>query len=104
MRTLKKNDDMKFLKEFSNWNPVLNKQVLDFIEQNKKYFVTNLFDKEKSEEENMKYLVDHLTKYPDLMKNKINIENIKTLIPTKNIKNMAPIVMNIGGVKDFKSK
>ena len=27
---------MKFLKEFSNWNPKLNKQVLDFIEQNKK--------------------------------------------------------------------
>ena len=26
---------MKFLKQFENWNPVLNKEVLDFIELNK---------------------------------------------------------------------
>ena len=95
---------MRFLKEFSNWNPVLNKEVLDFIEQNKKYFVTNFFDKEKSEEENMKDLINHLTKYPDLMKSEINIKDVKVLTPTTTIKNMAPIVMNIGGVKDFKSK
>ena len=54
---------MKFLKEFSNWNPKLNKQVLDFIEQNKKYLVTNFFDMKKSEDENMKDLKYHLTKY-----------------------------------------
>ena len=95
---------MRFLKEFSNWNPVLNKEVLDFIEQNKKYFVTNFFDKEKSEEENMKDLINHLTKYPELMNTEIDIDNVKSPLRVNTIKNMAPIVMNIGGVKDFKSK
>ena len=95
---------MKFLKEFSNWNPKLNKEVLDFIEQNKKYFVTNFFDMEKSEDENMKDLIDHLTKYPELMNTEIDIDNVKSPLRVNTIKNMAPIVMNIGGVKDFKSK
>jgi hypothetical protein len=95
---------MKFLKEFSNWNPKLNKQVLDFIEQNKKYFVTNFFDMKKSEDENMKDLIDHLTKYPELMNTEIDIDNVKSPLRVNTIKNMAPIVMNIGGVKDFKSK
>ena len=26
---------MKFLKQFENWNPVVNKDVVDFIEKNK---------------------------------------------------------------------
>ena len=33
-----------------------------------------------------------------------DIDNVKSPLRVNTIKNMAPIVMNIGGVKDFKSK
>jgi hypothetical protein len=43
---------MKFLKQFENWNPALNKEVKDFIDQNKTNLI-HLWNKDKSEEENM---------------------------------------------------
>lgn len=93
---------MKFIKEWSEWNPVLNKKVLDFIEINKTN-LRNLWDDSKSEEENMKFLIDYFTEYPDEMKSSINIDNIKTFISKAGMKNSTPILMNIGGVKDFRS-
>jgi len=93
---------MKFIKEWSNWNPVINQEVLEFIKTNKlnlKY----LWDDSKSEEENIQFLIDYFTEYPDEMKSSINPENIKTVLPVKNIKTAAPILQNIGGVKDFRS-
>jgi len=94
---------MKFLKEFSNWNPSLNKEVIDFIEKNKVYLMTNLYDKKKSDEENEQDLIDYFTEYPELMKSQFNIKNVKTISNQSNVKNMAPVLMNIGGVKDFRS-
>ncbi len=94
---------MKFLKEFSNWNPVVNKEVVDFIEKNKTRLI-HLWDKDKSEEENMEFLTNYFTEYPELMDGSIDLKNITSVSPQSGIKNMAPIVMNIGGVKDFKSK
>ncbi len=94
---------MKFLKEFSNWNPVLNKDVLDFIEKNKTYLMTNLYDKDKSDEENIQDLIDRFTEYPELMNSQMDISKIKAVIPQTGIKNSAPTLMNIGGVKDFRS-
>jgi uncharacterized protein YbgA (DUF1722 family) len=94
---------MKFLKEFSNWNPSLNKEVIDFIEKNKVYLMTNLYDKQKSDEENEQDLIDYFTEYPELMKSQFNIKNVKTISNQSNVKNMAPVLMNIGGVKDFRS-
>lgn len=94
---------MKFLKEFSNWNPSLNKEVIDFIEKNKVYLMTNLYDKQKSDEENEQDLIDYFTEYPELMKSQFNIKNVKTISNQSNVKNMTPVLMNIGGVKDFRS-
>jgi len=93
---------MKFIKEWSEWNPTLNKEVLDFIETNKTNLI-NLWDDSKSEEENMKFLIDYFTEYPDEMKSSININNIKAFISKAGMKNSTPILMNIGVVTDFRS-
>lgn len=94
---------MKFLKEFSTWNPSLNKEVLDFIDKNKTHLMANLYDKNKSDEENENDMINLFTEYPDLMKGEINFDNIKTVMPQVSMKNAAPILMNIGGVRDFRS-
>lgn len=93
---------MKFLKEFSNWNPIVNKDVVDFIRKNKTRLI-HLWDKEKSEEENMEFLIDYFTEYPELMDDVIDFKNITSISPQSGIKNIAPKLMNIGGVKDFRS-
>ena len=49
---------MKFLKQFENWNPVVNKDVVDFIEKNKTRLL-HLWNKDKSEEENMEFLTNY---------------------------------------------
>lgn len=92
---------MKFLKEFSSWNPTLNKDVLDFIEMNKTKLL-NLWDKDLSEDENMKLLIDFFTEYPDLMKSDIDFNKLTSLKPITGIHNTAPILQNIGGVRDFR--
>lgn len=92
---------MKFLKEFSNWNPIVNKDVVDFIRKNKTRLI-HLWDKEKSEEENMEFLIDYFTEYPELMDDVIDFKNITSISPQSGIKNIAPKLMNIGGVKDFR--
>lgn len=93
---------MKFIKEWSQWNPTLNKKVLDFIETNKTN-LRHLWDDDKSEEENIQSLIDYFTEYPDEMNSSINPDNIKTVMSKAGMKNSAPILMNIGGVKDFRS-
>jgi len=93
---------MKFIKEWSEWNPVLNKDILEFIEINKTN-LQHLWDNSKSEEENINFLIDYFTEYPDEMRSSINPENVKLALPIKNIKTAAPILQNIGGVKDFRS-
>ena len=93
---------MKFLKEFSNWNPIVNKDVVDFIRKNKTRLI-HLWDKEKSEEENMEFLIDYFTEYPELIDDVIDFKNITSISPQSGIKNIAPKLMNIGGVKDFRS-
>lgn len=93
---------MKFIKEWSQWNPVLNQEVLEFIKTNK-LNLRHLWDDSKSEEENIQFLVDYFTEYPDEMKSCLNTDKIKTILPVSSIKNAAPILQNIGGVKDFRS-
>lgn len=94
---------MKYLKEFSSWNPSVNKDVKDFIEKNKSYLITNLYDTDKSDEENEKDLIKFFTENPDFMKSEIDIDNIKTINNRTSITNAAPVLMNIGGVNDFRS-
>ena len=93
---------MKFIKEWSEWNPTLNKEVLDFVETNKMN-LRHLWDDDKSEEENIQSLIDYFTEYPDEMNSSINPDNIKTVMSKAGMKNSAPILMNIGGVTDFRS-
>ncbi len=93
---------MKFIKEWSEWNPVLNKKVLDYIETNKSH-LSNLWDNDKSEEENIQFLVDYFTEYPDEMNSSIDPDKVKTVKPISGIKNAAPILQNIGSTKDFRS-
>lgn len=93
---------MKFLKEFSEWNPDLNKKVLDYIETNKSK-LGYLWDSEKSEEENMDFLINYFTEYPDEMKSKIDLDRVTSPSSQYGLKNSSPTLQNIGGVKDFKS-
>ena len=93
---------MKFLKQFENWNPVVNKEVVDFIEKYKTRLL-HLWDKDKSEEENMQFLTDYFTEYPDLMVDKVDFSNITIPQSKIGLKNGAPILQNTGGVKDFRS-
>ena len=93
---------MKFIKEWSEWNPELNKKVRDYIELNKTQ-LRSMWDDEKSEEENEQFLIDYFTEYPDEMNSVINVDKVQTVRPVTGIKNTAPILQNIGGVKDFKS-
>ena len=93
---------MKFIKEWSEWNPVLNKKVLDFIEINKTN-LKNIWNDDMSEEENIKFLVDYFTEYPDEMNPVVNPDRVKTISSKSGMKNSAPVMMNIGGVRDFKS-
>ena len=93
---------MKFIKEWSEWNPTLNKKVLDYIETNKIH-LRNLWDDDKSEEENIQFLVDYFTEYPDEMNSSINDDKVKTLTPISGIKNASPVLQNIGSVRDFRS-
>ena len=92
----------KFIKEWSEWNPVLNKKVLDYIETNKAH-LSNLWDNDKSEEENIQFLVDYFIEYPDEMNSSIDPDKVKTIKPISGIKNAAPILQNIGSTRDFRS-
>lgn len=85
-----------------NWNPTLNKKVLDYIETNKIH-LRRLWDDDKSEEENMEFLIDYFTEYPDEMNSSIDPDKVKTVKPLSGIRNAAPVLQNIGGVKDFRS-
>lgn len=93
---------MKFLKQFENWNPIVNKEVVDFIEKNKKHLL-HLWDKDKSEEENMDFLTNYFREFPELMHD--NIDFTKITIPNSKfgLKNSAPVLQNIGSTKDFRS-
>lgn len=87
---------MKFIKEWSEWNPTLNKEVLDFVETNKMN-LRHLWNDDMSEEENMKLLIDYFTEYPDEMKSSINIDKVKSVTPISGIRNAVPTLQNIGG-------
>jgi peroxiredoxin len=93
---------MKFLKEFSNWNPVINKDVEEFIQKNKTHLM-HLWNKDKSEEENIELLKKYFREFPELMNDTVDLKSM-TIPQTKfGIKNSTPILQNIGGVADFRS-
>ena len=93
---------MKFIKEFSFWNPTINKEVVDFIEKNKQR-LSHLWDKNLSEEENVQNLTNFFTENPEMMRDELDWNTIQTIPIITGIKNMAPTMQRIGYVRDFRS-
>jgi hypothetical protein len=89
---------MKFDQYFENWNPSLNKEVNDYVERNKNG-LSELWDKELSEDENIELMINYFKKYPDQMKSK----NYNFYLPSKkdDFRNNSPTLQNIGGIHPF---
>lgn len=86
---------MKYIIEYNNYNPVLSKSVKDFVYLNK-YNLPHLWSDDLSDDENIDFMIDYFTKYPNEMNDK-NL-NIKTPIRKDNdYINYAPVLQNIGG-------
>lgn len=89
---------MKFIKEWSEYKPDLQKKIKDFVEINK-YNLPELWDDNLSEDENIEFMIDYFTKYPDEMKSELNIDNIKKATQNRfGSLDYSPVFQNIGGV------
>jgi len=62
---------MIYLKEWLRFNPKLNKEVVDFVNDHK-YSLTNLWDDNLSEIDNINNMIEYFTKYPDEMRSVLN--------------------------------
>lgn len=95
---------MNFIKEWSEFNPNLDKKVKDFVDTNK-YNLPDLWDDELSEEDNINFMIDYFSKYPQEMNSELNPDNIKKATRNRfgSLRNYAPVLQNIGGVYDFRS-
>lgn len=88
---------MKFIKEWSEYKPDLQKKVKDFVEINK-YNLPELWDDNLSEDENIEFMIDYFTKYPDEMKSELNIDKIKKATQNRfGSLHYSPVFQNIGG-------
>jgi len=92
---------MKFIKEFNQFNPVINKKATDWVNDNK-YLLTHLWNDDLSEDENIEFMVDYFTKYPDEMNRYIKMKKVSQEIPNSLLTNV-PKFQNIGSTTDFKS-
>lgn len=95
---------MKFIKEWSEYNPKLDKKVKDFVDINK-YNLPHLWDDELSEEDNIDSMIDYFLEYPQEMDSNLNIDKIKKATRNKfgSLRGHVPILQNIGGAHDFRS-
>lgn len=95
---------MNFIKEWSEFNPSLDKKVKDFVDTNK-YNLPDLWDNELSEEDNINFMIDYFRKYPQEMDSELNPDNIKKATRNRfgSLSDYAPVLNNIGGVYDFRS-
>lgn len=93
---------MKYIKEFKNFNPKLNKQVYDYV-QDVKYRLPHLWDNDLTDEENEQFLIDYFTEFPGEMNN-INFDKIKKASQNYSnpLSNKAPKLQNLGGTVDFR--
>jgi hypothetical protein len=92
---------MKYIKKYNeSWNPTLNKEVKDYVEMNK-YNLPELWNDDLSEDENVYFMINYFTKYPDQMRTREY--KIKSTKRDCDFRNNTPIVQNIGGVEDFRT-
>lgn len=66
---------MKFIKEFNQFKPVLDKEVQDYV-QDVKYRLSELWDNDLTEEENEEFLINYFKEFPNEM-NSLNTDKIK---------------------------
>lgn len=95
---------MKFIKEWSDYNPKIDKRVKDFVDLNK-YNLPQLWNDDLSEEENIEFMINYFNTYPGEMESELNIDNIKKATRNRfgSLRDYAPILQRFGGVYDFKS-
>jgi hypothetical protein len=93
---------MIFIKEWSSWNPIKNKKVIDWVEQNK-YNLPDLWDDSLSEEDNINFMINYFTEFPDQMKTEFDNRKISKPNTKVSLRNSAPILQNIGNFNDFRS-
>ncbi len=93
---------MKFIKEFKEFNPKLNKEVYDYV-QDVKYRVPDLWNNDLSDSENEEFLINYFKEFPDEM-NKINFDKIKKANQNKSnsLSSRTPQLQNLGGTVDFR--
>ena len=93
---------MKYIKEFKEYNPKLNKKVYDYV-RDVKYRLPQLWDKDLTEEENEQFLIDYFTEFPNEMSN-LNTGRIKKASQnySNSLLNRIPQLQNLGGTVDFR--
>lgn len=92
---------MKYIKKYNEtWNPILNKEVNDYVQKNK-YNLPELWNKNLTDDENIEFLINYFTKYPDQMKSKEY--NFHEPNNKGDFRNNAPILQKIGGINDFRT-
>lgn len=89
---------MKYIKEWNEYNPVLNQKVLKYVEDNK-YNIPELWNSDLSEDENIKFMIYYFTEFPNEMNHSINLNNVKKASQKSNsLDNYVPKLQNFGGV------
>jgi len=93
---------MKFIKEFKEFSPKLNKEVYDYV-QDVKYRLPELWDNDLTEEENEEFLIDYFKEFPNEM-NSINFDKIKKASQnySNSLSRRTPQLQNLGGTVDFR--
>ena len=91
-----------YLVYFENQNPIKNKKVIDWVEQNK-YNLPDLWDDSLSEEENIEFMINYFTEFPDQMKTEFDNKKISKPNTKTSLRNSVPTLQNIGNFNDFRS-
>lgn len=91
---------MNYIKEFKEFNPVLDLKVKEYVEDNK-YNIPELWDNNISEEENVQFMLKYFSEYPNEMNHSINLDNVKKASQKSNSLDYAPRLTNIGGVNEL---
>lgn len=93
---------MKFIKEFNQFKPVLDKEVQDYV-QDVKYRLPELWDNDLTEEENEEFLINYFKEFPNEM-NSLNTDKIKKASQnySNSLSKNVTQLQNLGGTSDFR--
>ena len=93
---------MKFIKEFNQFKPVLDKEVQDYV-QDVKYRLPELWDNDLTEEENEEFLINYFKEFPNEM-NSLNPDKIKKASQnySNSLSKNVTQLQKLGGTVDFR--